>query len=84
MGIAFAILPHSMAGFDPAIQGHALEHLRMLPWMAASEGGHGVVDGTDGPQIHLSPSVMAAEAAIHDKIGRRRGQGVAGSRPSPG
>jgi hypothetical protein len=36
-----------MAGLDPAIQGHALEHLRMLRWMAASEGGHGVVDEAD-------------------------------------
>jgi hypothetical protein len=39
--------PHSMAGLDPAIQSHTLEHLRMLPWMAASEGDHGVVDEAD-------------------------------------
>jgi hypothetical protein len=39
--------PHSMAGLDPAIQSHTLEHLRMLPWMAASEGGHGVLDEAD-------------------------------------
>jgi hypothetical protein len=34
----------SMAGLDPAIQSHTLEPLWALPWMAASEGGHGVVE----------------------------------------
>jgi hypothetical protein len=29
--------PHSMAGLDPAIQSHTLEHRRMLPWMAATD-----------------------------------------------
>jgi hypothetical protein len=53
-----------MAGLDPAIQSHALEHRRMLPWMAASEGGHGVVDAVAG--AHLS-DVMAAKAAIYDR-----------------
>jgi hypothetical protein len=53
-----------MAGLDPAIQSHALEHRRMLSWMAASAGGHGVVDEADYPETHLSPSVMAAAAAI--------------------
>jgi hypothetical protein len=56
-----------MAGIDQAIQSHALEHRRMLPWMAASEGGHGVVDEADYPQTHLSRSVRAAAAAIHDR-----------------
>jgi len=56
-----------MAGLDPATQSHTLEHLRTLPWMAASEGGHGVVDEADCPRTHLSRSVMAAAAAIYDR-----------------
>jgi hypothetical protein len=51
-----------MAGLDPAIQSHTLGHRRMLPWMAASEGGHGVVGAVAG--AHLS-DVMAATAAIY-------------------
>jgi hypothetical protein len=50
-----------MAGLDPAIQSHALEHRRMLPWMAASEGVRGEVDAD--PVSHHS-YVMAAAAAI--------------------
>jgi hypothetical protein len=45
-----------MAGLDPAIQSHTLEYLRMLPWMAASEGGHGVVDETDC--LHEAPFIV--------------------------
>jgi len=32
---------HSMAGLDPAIQRHSANFI-VLPWMAASEGGHDV------------------------------------------
>ena len=56
-----------MAGLDPAIQSHTLGHGCTLHSMAASEGGHGVVDEADYPQTHLSRSVMAAKAAIHDR-----------------
>jgi len=31
-----------MAGLDPAIQEAGLKALPLWPWMAASEGGHGV------------------------------------------
>jgi len=34
-------LIHVMAGLDPAIQRHP-ENFIVLPWMAASEGGHDV------------------------------------------
>jgi hypothetical protein len=33
---------YSMAGLDPAIQGHKRWHPSIPPWMAASEGGHDV------------------------------------------
>jgi hypothetical protein len=55
-----------MAGLDPAIQSPTFKHLRLLPWMAASEGGHGVVDGATVPGTRLF-TVMAAAAAIHDE-----------------
>jgi len=69
-----------MAGPDPAMQDHAIEHLCMLPWMAASEGGHGVMDERRTVfTTHHSPSVMAAQAAIHDKWHR----GMASTRLRP-
>jgi len=48
-----------MAGLDPAIQGPTFERLFMLHWMAASEGGHGVVDEAQPPRTLIVPRADA-------------------------